>query len=102
MLLRPPRYTLFPYTTLFRSDLLVGERAHFLPVDCDHANRLVVLKHRHGDHCADARDVRPGNGKWEIGRASCRERGEMAGVHGALEKKGVKRHGHTTDGDVLR
>src|SRR5690242_21492887 len=28
MIRRPPPSTLFPYTTLFRSDLLAGERGH--------------------------------------------------------------------------
>src|SRR3712207_1291648 len=37
MIRRPPRSTLFPYTTLFRSDVLVGEDFYF-PVDERHAN----------------------------------------------------------------
>src|SRR3712207_9355488 len=28
MIRRPPRSTLFPYTTLFRSEVVAGERAH--------------------------------------------------------------------------
>src|SRR5262245_680956 len=58
---------------LDQCDLLVTERADFPPIDCHHANRLVVLKHRHSDHCADACDVYPGNGKWgttQISRGS--------------------------------
>src|SRR3712207_7296926 len=37
MIRRPPRSTLFPYTTLFRSDVLVGED-FYLPVHERHAN----------------------------------------------------------------
>src|SRR5262249_53038981 len=32
--------------------LLLGERAHFLPVDMDSANQFIFLKHRHYDDAA--------------------------------------------------
>src|SRR5690349_22739173 len=44
MIRRPPRSTLFPYTTLFRSDLR-------RPAGTDGRNR----RHRHGDHRVPAR-----------------------------------------------
>ena len=31
-------------------DLLVGERPHFLAVDGDHADQLVLLEHRYADN----------------------------------------------------
>src|SRR3712207_7484358 len=37
MIRRPPRSTLFPYTTLFRSDFAVGELAHVVGADVDAA-----------------------------------------------------------------
>src|SRR2546430_4438540 len=52
MIRRPPRSTLFPYTTLFRSDLgrmggeqgvqVAGRRAHGLAVDLDRRHSLAV------------------------------------------------------------
>src|SRR5436853_3655218 len=40
MLLRPPRSTLFPYTTLFRSDLL----QHLVDVAVEHGDRAEAAK----------------------------------------------------------
>src|SRR5258708_30679955 len=43
MIRRPPRSTLFPYTTLFRSDIIaVAERfpAKCLPIKCLHAGQV--------------------------------------------------------------
>src|SRR3712207_8645875 len=47
MIRRPPRSTLFPYTTLFRSDVEVGARARHqqVPGD-DEAVEREVLRHR--------------------------------------------------------
>src|SRR5438067_10627351 len=41
MIRRPPRSTLFPYTTLFRSSLVAASR-----VDAGQADRLVSLPHQ--------------------------------------------------------
>src|SRR5258708_25442357 len=46
MIRRPPRSTLFPYTTLFRSDLRPGER--FLDIGAGWGALLVVRAHQHG------------------------------------------------------
>src|SRR2546429_9444605 len=54
MIRRPPRSTLFPYTTLFRSDvetsfeakIAIGENADQFSVFCDrHAGNLVLAHH---------------------------------------------------------
>src|SRR5262249_61477802 len=53
--------------------LLGGEGAPSPPINCHHANRPVVLKHRHSDHSTDACDICPGNGEWvttQVGRGS--------------------------------
>src|SRR5437763_11185381 len=42
MIRRPPRSTLFPYTTLFRSGLLNGEPKHDLQGVIDRINRLAA------------------------------------------------------------
>src|SRR5690348_18417490 len=90
MLRRPPRSTLFPYTTLFRS--LEGTRLAGQAV----ANRSGI----HDDvHQADSGNavgqamVNAGQNSgaiaWEreIGRASCRERVEISGVGVSLERE---------------
>src|SRR3989442_2191785 len=52
MIRRPPRSTLFPYTTLFRSALRVRHRSHRLPAvpDLAEARRVRDLR-----ECADVR-----------------------------------------------
>src|SRR5258705_1818978 len=48
MIRRPPRSTLFPYTTLFRSRLAAGEGDHdAVVVDLRHG-AAAVLRHAHG------------------------------------------------------
>src|SRR2546430_5792387 len=42
MIRRPPRSTLFPYTTLFRSKLLWGERAQHLIKDINPLSELEI------------------------------------------------------------
>src|SRR3712207_9432696 len=62
MIRRPPRSTLFPYTTLFRSDVAAGQRQLGVVLGADEAaerprggrrDDVVVLgvdvEHRHGD-----------------------------------------------------
>src|SRR3712207_9380541 len=105
MIRRPPRSTLFPYTTLFRSIVLRGPgRARTGLPDPDGGYRR-----RHGLHRDPARAVRPhpgrrgGGGKRrrpsparrlrgnpEIGRAACGERVEISVVAVSLKKKIVK------------
>src|SRR5687768_18300496 len=64
MIRRPPRSTLFPYTTLFRSDRVLGlARAHELddplderaPVDLrlDHDDVEPLEKHRSEEHTSE-------------------------------------------------
>src|SRR3712207_9219383 len=97
MIRRPPRSTLFPYTTLFRSDLagvlllrleLVALAVHHpevlggLPrlvgvvarLDEDAIERLVRIRLRPGVVGVVGRDRRVQLAGDEIGRASCRER----------------------------
>src|SRR5256885_10537038 len=53
MIRRPPRSTLFPYTTLFRSHPGLGGVAARAPVAADRGGRFVLAAHhprvRHGD-----------------------------------------------------
>src|SRR2546427_11679309 len=87
MIRRPPRSTLFPYTTLFRSAV---PGAHRLARG---ATGLAVAGRRYRPawvHCQSAHTVgvrAHGGAQHEIGRASCRERGEISGVAGSLKKK---------------
>src|SRR5687767_15390541 len=55
MFRRPPRSTLFPYTTLFRSDREAGAVAHVLAGvgDVVQERALDVLHHRRALHLAD-------------------------------------------------
>src|SRR3989449_11374770 len=73
MIRRPPRSTLFPYTTLFRSALAQGG---------------VVNP---GDGVGGGGRGAEGDGRRaaraQIGRASCRERGEVSVVGVSLKKK---------------
>src|SRR2546422_8152645 len=52
MIRRPPRSTLFPYTTLFRSDVALRRREHcrWLDASVDCSRRIAVDRvHPHGD-----------------------------------------------------
>src|SRR3712207_9466359 len=42
MIRRPPRSTLFPYTTLFRSDVVVSMRLHALVLGLKHGRPVVA------------------------------------------------------------
>src|SRR3712207_7280234 len=66
MIRRPPRSTLFPYTTLFRSDYVLGREAdlrgqnpvgagadRYLPL---HRVSLALLIEGHHDHCRPVLD----------------------------------------------
>src|SRR2546430_11783361 len=63
MIRRPPRSTLFPYTTLFRSDVLLGYRRGWF---------AVVRLHLHGPR-ADRRTVDRHRGRQRLERWSCIE-----------------------------
>src|SRR3712207_8541604 len=59
MIRRPPRSTLFPYTTLFRSELAHAERLHDVVVGADlealHPVYLLAARRQHDDgHVAQA------------------------------------------------
>jgi hypothetical protein len=54
---------------LHQFDLLVGERAHLLPIDGDDANRRVCLDHGHSQHGPSACEIKDGVPRW-IGRIS--------------------------------
>src|SRR5687767_15346233 len=57
MLLRPPRSTLFPYTTLFRSrerQITIVERPRAAEAERQRAERTAIHQHRHDDHRTDA------------------------------------------------
>src|SRR5262245_64328506 len=62
MLRRPPRSTLFPYTTLFRSDIrrpLVAEAAHQLLLAADHTDRQAAAEALAvGDHVGLDAEIR--------------------------------------------
>src|SRR2546429_10006240 len=97
MIRRPPRSTLFPYTTLFRSLLRDGDHAGGIrsvvrlrePEAADHLARrhlrepapLLLVRAEgvdriHGQRTPDRGErAHPPVAALEIGRASCRERG---------------------------
>src|SRR3712207_7646557 len=58
MIRRPPRSTLFPYTTLFRSR--IPEASHWVPADCpEQVNDLLVHFFRQGSPArADRKSTR--------------------------------------------
>src|SRR2546430_13138240 len=81
MIRRPPRSTLFPYTTLFRSwnRLVPLAREHGLAIVCDGTNADDLKEHRPGKAAGDKAGVRSplaevGLTKAEI-RAASRELG---------------------------
>src|SRR5690349_23041922 len=66
MIRRPPRSTLFPYTTLFRSHFahpradLVGVAVHLVHLRAEHAavarHQLQRVEQRHAEHQLEQRD----------------------------------------------
>src|SRR5256885_13504807 len=102
MIRRPPRSTLFPYTTLFRShpahDVLarIGRGHAGRPLRSGGPREVPASQ---GDGHRTARPHRVGT-DGEIGRASCRERVEISVVAGSLKKKkkgnaDIPHHDHT-------
>src|SRR5258708_17561929 len=59
MIRRPPRSTLFPYTTLFRSPELPGDRRRDVGLDGEHILRRPIVAGR-PQHLAIARAHQPG------------------------------------------
>src|SRR5256885_3638669 len=55
MIRRPPRSTLFPYTTLFRSRPLAGTRGHF----GEHRRTIFPFKTRRGAQFSNFREAPP-------------------------------------------
>src|SRR5256885_8150317 len=56
MIRRPPRSTLFPYTTLFRSRMRAGEVAHGVEVGRQRRHRMRVVRydqHRSEEHTSE-------------------------------------------------
>src|SRR2546426_198907 len=94
MIRRPPRSTLFPYTTLFRS----------LAVPAAPANKLQLVPGENVPVPSLAKLTEPvgveGDAE-EIGRASCRERAEISVVDVGLKKKTVE-VGAAAGGDTVR
>src|SRR3712207_7187613 len=76
MIRRPPRSTLFPYTTLFRSALLAGEVDARGPPEAEAPHPAVecCLAHlepdRHRAHVAGLREYLAGGQRDQIGRAT--------------------------------
>src|SRR2546425_12835588 len=96
MIRRPPRSTLFPYTTLFRSPLALPqrERGDFLPRDNSEERVFDVIVSRSGDPTLAEFVGGPGvptdpcrAGAGEIGRASCREKSVDLGGRRIIKKK---------------
>src|SRR2546425_4627128 len=71
MIRRPPRSTLFPYTTLFRSQRADGEDPAY-PVLPGHRLRRVL------------RRARPGRARDRRGALRCDQRGRAPGLHARL------------------
>src|SRR2546427_12338245 len=98
MIRRPPRSTLFPYTTLFRSGAVVlrgGFPLRLPGAAAAHALSGAVHLRGGGGDTAGAQVEkdrvadrwRGGDRPGKIGRASCRGRGEISGVAVSLKKK---------------
>src|SRR5438034_10704105 len=103
MIRRPPRSTLFPYTTLFRSQDLASHHArHVHPRghadDHRHGRERGAHEGGEGQEHEDRRERehRVREPEQQIGRASCRERVEISGVAGAVKEKKKDRETETT------
>ena len=49
---------------LYQSYLFISERPNFSAVDCDRADHLALLEHRHDDQCANAGKFDGSNIQW--------------------------------------
>src|SRR5258705_2492464 len=60
MIRRPPRSTLFPYTTLFRSDRCLRDRCHTPQRQSEQQFPAPRSRIQVGTHCATMHEVEPG------------------------------------------
>src|SRR5690348_18332107 len=93
MIRRPPRSTLFPYTTLFRSDRDGGGDTDAIGDSglraADQLGGVLLLPAE--VRCGTAGETEGRRAKDEIGRASCRERVEILAVAGEVSDETVSR-----------
>src|SRR5256885_17233673 len=87
MIRRPPRSTLFPYTTLFRS-------ASPSPPRVAARNEAYGSSSLRSWKVSSTSQSRHSDTRipWQIGRASCRERGQISVVAVSLKKKRYESH----------
>src|SRR3712207_9042049 len=98
MIRRPPRSTLFPYTTLFRSLRMLEEKIeldkkfkHDIAVVVDRLVMRPEVRKRLADSIETAVGLAAGIVEIEeIGRGSGRERGEISVVAVSFKKKNTK------------
>src|SRR3989449_11640013 len=102
MIRRPPRSTLFPYTTLFRSEAATGSLGQGLSISVGLALGLKLSAAPARVYCIlgdgetqegqvwEAAMSAPKLGRPEIGRASCRERSVDLGGRRIIKKKKKK------------
>jgi hypothetical protein len=64
-------------------DLLFGKGANLLPVNADDADQFVFPKHRHGDECANPREIGKGSNGW-IAFQIWLGHSQIVGVHHVL------------------
>src|SRR5690242_21764293 len=89
MIRRPPRSTLFPYTTLFRSEKIAKDVQNGRYLYCPGGSHLAIYDDQKvymEGIVQFLRDVDSGAFD-QIGRASCRERVWIAGGAGSLKRK---------------
>src|SRR2546428_2068014 len=87
MIRRPPRSTLFPYTTLFRSHAVAPSRQHHAHPPAGAARRVVVERHR-------ARRDLAGALRSEEHTSELQSRSDLV-CRLLLEKKKKKNHDHS-------
>src|SRR3712207_9234713 len=78
MIRRPPRSTLFPYTTLFRSDTVLLLR--FFEADGRIRKAISCLKNRGGAHEDAIRELRIDDSGIRVGEPLTEFRGVLTGV----------------------
>src|SRR2546427_2907437 len=92
MIRRPPRSTLFPYTTLFRSEHDVTLRFHDVPALAVHAVRLLDAGHVFGrrhqsHHVGDRKSTRLNSSHSQISYAvfCLKKKKQKEGIHDELQ-----------------
>src|SRR6201999_4635664 len=58
MIRRPPRFTLFPYTTLFRSKAICGHRFNRTFKTCVHSTPGQLIPRRSEEHTSELQSLR--------------------------------------------